>query len=99
MSALPCEAAFRAACERQAESCLALGSALTAKILRLFAINLQAGDGAVAARLLGWSGDPSGAGDSVPLRLAGGLRLPRPIPRSRAPMPRVISIGRCLPAS
>lgn len=65
-------AALRNAFRAQARACESLGSAITARVLRLVADRLQPG-GAVADRVLGWVGDASGNGDSVPLRLAGGL--------------------------
>ena len=65
---------FRAACLDQAQSCRHLGSPLTAEILTLFASRLSADDGAVAARLLDWSGDPGSKRDALALRLAGALR-------------------------
>jgi len=62
----------RAAFAEQAEACDALGSALTARVLRLLCSELQPG-GAVADRVLTWPGDPSFRAGSVALRLAGGL--------------------------
>lgn len=63
---------LRAALRDQAGHCTALGSPYTAEILTVVADNLRPG-GAVADRLLGWPGDVSGRGASVPLRLAGAL--------------------------
>lgn len=57
----------------QAEACVALGSPLTAEVCRVLGRNLASDQGAVAAAVLGWPGEPSSRGDSVPLRLAGGL--------------------------
>lgn len=65
-------AAVRAAFLGQAESCQGLGSPLTARLCRLCAERLGP-EGAVAAAVLGWAGEPSSRGDSVPLRLMGGL--------------------------
>jgi len=56
----------------QAAACESLGSAFTARVLRCVADRLRPGI-AVFDRLLGWQGDPTSAGDSIPLRLAGGL--------------------------
>lgn len=56
----------------QADHCAALGSALTARILRLLADALAPGT-PVADRILGWQGDPSPRADALALRLAGGL--------------------------
>ncbi len=55
----------------QAGACAAMGSPLTARVLRLLAEDM--GDGPVAARVLGWQGDPGPKGDALALRLAGGL--------------------------
>lgn len=63
----------RAAFHDQAQSCRALGSDLTAAICDALADHLQADQGAVAANVLAWSGDPSSRRDSVPLRLCGAL--------------------------
>lgn len=56
----------------QAGHCEALGSPFTARLLRLLADGLMP-DGAVAARVLDWPGDPDGKADALALRLAGGL--------------------------
>lgn len=61
-----------AAFEDQAKSCAALGSAFTARLLRAAALALDRKQ-PVGARVLGWTGDPSSAADSVPLRLAAAL--------------------------
>lgn len=58
----------------QARACEALGSAFTARLLRLLADALMP-DGAVSRRVLDWPGDPTGRGDALALRLAGGLHL------------------------
>ncbi|MDT8856959.1 DUF2332 family protein [Paracoccaceae bacterium Fryx2] len=64
--------AVRAAFRDQATACAALGSPQTARLLAGLA-DAMTGDTAVAARVLGWPGDPSWRGESVALRLAGGL--------------------------
>ncbi|MCV3765035.1 DUF2332 domain-containing protein [Rhizobium sp. TRM95796] len=64
--------AVRHAFERQSAACDALGSPFTARLCRLISARLTPG-GAIADRLLNWSGDPSPQADSVPLRLAGCL--------------------------
>jgi hypothetical protein len=56
---------------KQADACEAMGSPLTARVLRLLAKDM--GQGAVAGRVLGWTGDPGSKGDALALRLAGGL--------------------------
>lgn len=56
---------------RQAGHCAAMGSPLTARVLRLLAEGLPPGP--VADRVLGWPGDASSFGDAVALRLAAGL--------------------------
>lgn len=58
---------------RQAEACARLGSPFTARLCRLAAERLDAGASPVDAMLLGWSGDPTAAGDAVALRFAGAL--------------------------
>jgi hypothetical protein len=63
---------IRDAFRRQADACQALGSPFTARLCRLHAERLESGS-ALADRILGWTGDPSPAADSVPLRLAGSL--------------------------
>ncbi|MBP7000005.1 DUF2332 family protein [Amaricoccus sp.] len=65
-------AAARAAFRRQAEFCAELGSPFTARLCALAAERLAPG-GAVADRVLGWSGDPSNRADALPLRFAGAL--------------------------
>lgn len=67
------EARVRAAFREQAAACRKLGSPFTARLCALAAERLSAADGAVAARVLGWRGDPGPAGGSLPLRLAGAL--------------------------
>lgn len=56
----------------QADTCAALGSPFTARVLRLLAEGLAPGT-VVADRVLGWQGDPSSRADALALRLAGGL--------------------------
>ncbi len=63
---------LRAALRDQAVSCEQLGSPFNARLLRLIADRLKPG-GAIADRLLGWDGDISSRGHSVPLRLVGSL--------------------------
>lgn len=57
----------------QAESCRILGSPLTAQICDTLAVALDPAQGAVAAQVLGWQGDPHSRADSVALRLCGAL--------------------------
>lgn len=64
--------AVRDSFRAQAQACEALGSPLTARILRLLADGLASGT-PVADRVLNWPGDPSGRADALALRLAGGL--------------------------
>ncbi len=61
-----------AAFEAQAKACIGLGSPFTARVLRHASAALSR-QRPVGAKVLGWSGDASGGGDSVALRLAGGL--------------------------
>lgn len=61
-------AAFR----DQARACAGLGSPFTARLLDGLADTIVPGS-PLADRLLGWPGDLSGNGASLPLRLAGGL--------------------------
>ncbi|MZR32034.1 DUF2332 domain-containing protein [Sneathiella litorea] len=56
----------------QGEACEKLGSPFTARVCRLAGVRLTGG-GAVADMILGWPGDASARGDSVPLRLCGAL--------------------------
>jgi len=63
---------IREAFSNQAKACDELGSAFTADLCRMFADNLT-DETAVGAMCLGWAGDPGPSGDSVPLRLCGGL--------------------------
>ena len=63
--------AVRAAFEAQAVHCRALGSPFMARMLPLIPDALP--DGPVLDRLASWPGDVGPLGDSVPLRLAGGL--------------------------
>jgi hypothetical protein len=62
---------FRDHARTQADACEALGSAYTARVLRLVADHLCPGH-TVADRLLGWPGDRLDS-DAVALRLAGAL--------------------------
>ena len=57
----------------QAENCARLGSPFMARLMGVLCARLDPDHGAVAARLHSWPGDPSPAGHSLPLRLAGGL--------------------------
>lgn len=66
------EAAVRDAFENQARFCDRSGTILTAQVVRSLAAALDETT-ETGRRTLGWSGDPRGAGDSVPLRLAGGM--------------------------
>lgn len=66
------EQAVRDAFRDQAKSCDGLGSPFTARLCRLIADRLKS-DTLVGARVLGWEGDPTSAGDSVALRLCGAL--------------------------
>jgi hypothetical protein len=63
---------LRAALRHQSRACASLGSPFNARLLGLIADRLQPGT-ALADRLLGWPGDISPRGASVPLRLAGAL--------------------------
>lgn len=67
---------IRAAFRDQAKSCAALGSPFMARLMALAADRLAPGSD-VAHRLLGWQGDVSSRGQSVPLRLAGALHALR----------------------
>ncbi len=67
------ESAVRAAFRDQARACAALGSSFTAAVCDRLGQSLQTDQGPVAARVLGWPGDPSVRADSVPLRLCGAL--------------------------
>ena len=64
---------LRAAFRSQAAACDALGSPFTARLMALLAERLAPDQGPLAARLFAWPGDVSAAGQSLPLRLAGGL--------------------------
>lgn len=57
----------------QARSCLALGSPFTAALCRDLPAALDRAPVALRDRVADWPGDPSSAGDSVPLRLCGAL--------------------------
>src|SRR5690606_31806960 len=65
-------ARVRTAFLHQAIACETLGSSFTARLCRLAGERLGRA-GAVGTRILGWPGDPSAVGDSVPLRFAGAL--------------------------
>jgi hypothetical protein len=56
----------------QAEICETMGSPLTARVLRLLSQSLNR-QTPLGRRLLDWPNDPSGKGDALGLRLAGGL--------------------------
>jgi len=56
----------------QARACDELGSPFTARVCRLLADRLTAGT-AAGERALGWQGDPTNAGDNLPLRFCGAL--------------------------
>lgn len=62
----------RGAFAAQARACDRLGSPLMGRLLRLMGDRLGP-DGPVGARVHGWQGDMSAAGDAVPLRLAAAL--------------------------
>ncbi|NVK34926.1 MAG: DUF2332 family protein [Rhodobacteraceae bacterium] len=62
------EAAFL----KQAKSCRDLGSPFTADLMHLLATR-DLPEGIVRDRIQDWPGDPSAAGDALPLRLAGAL--------------------------
>lgn len=64
----PSRAAFRA----QSRACARLGSPLMERLLAGLADALAPGT-PLTDRILSWPGDPSPAGDALPLRLAGGL--------------------------
>ena len=63
---------WRTAFRDQADSCEALGSRFTARLLRLLA-EQGLPPGAVRDRIEGWTGDITSRGQSVALRLAGAL--------------------------
>jgi hypothetical protein len=65
-------ARVRAAFAEQAQSCRGLGSPFMAWLCRALGERL-APEGEVGRRVLAWRGDASSSGDSVPLRLCGGL--------------------------
>ena len=66
-------AAMKAAFDRQAQSCAALGSDFMARLMPVVWQAVQNTPGAVADKVLTWQGDVSSDGASVPLRLSGGL--------------------------
>lgn len=63
----------RDAFREQAEACHSLGSPFMARLCALAAERLSAAEGQVGDRILRWPGDPSVAGDALPLRFAGAL--------------------------
>lgn len=67
------ESDVREAFRRQVIACRTLGSPLTADVCEIIAGALQADQGEVARRILGWQGDSSPRADALPLRLCGGL--------------------------
>lgn len=69
MSADTVRTAFR----DQARACRMLDLPLTATLCDMLAEALQPDQGAVARRVLDWTGDPSVRADSLPLRLCGAL--------------------------
>lgn len=64
------ERTIREAFVRQAEACEELGSPFTARLLRGLAAAMT-GEGALEARILDWTGDPTA--DALALRVAGAL--------------------------
>jgi hypothetical protein len=66
------EAAVREAFRLQGEYCDALGSPFTAELCRTIGVCLDRST-SLGERILGWRRRADAAGDSVPLRLAGGL--------------------------
>ncbi len=58
--------------QRQAEACVSLGSPFMGQLCKLFATR-DWPEGALKSRVFSWPGDITPAGDSVPLRLCGGL--------------------------
>ena len=69
---MPDETAIRDAFTQQADFCRDNGSPMTADILEA-ARDALSRDVETGRRVLDWKGDPTGAGGSVALRLAGGL--------------------------
>nr|WP_238941604.1 DUF2332 family protein [Jannaschia sp. Os4] len=63
---------MREAFTRQSAACAGMGSPFMARLMALCADRLGP-EGPIGARLHAWAGDLSPAGQSVPLRLAGGL--------------------------
>ena len=63
---------LRHAFRQQARACAGLGSPFMARLCRLLSDRLDP-VGPLGARLFGWAGDLGPSGDSVPLRLCGGL--------------------------
>lgn len=72
MDATGRERIVRAAFRAQSDACRSLGSPFTARICDLLAERLTPAT-AAGARVLGWAGDPTSSGDSVPLRTCGAL--------------------------
>jgi hypothetical protein len=68
----PSDAPVRAAFAAQAEACRQLGSPFTAVLCASVGARLDRRT-AIGRRILDWRGNPDWRGDSVPLRLAGGL--------------------------
>ena len=66
------ESVVRASFERQAMACEDLGSPFTARLCRHAAARLDRA-GPVGRVILDWPDDPTGTGDALALRLAGGL--------------------------
>ncbi|KGJ04142.1 hypothetical protein SAMN04487972_11435 [Paracoccus halophilus] len=57
----------------QTQACRMLGSGLTARVCEALTRIIAADTGPVGQRVKTWPGDPGPGGDSVPLRLCGGL--------------------------
>jgi hypothetical protein len=68
----PAETAVREAFAAQAEACAERGSPFTGRLCEVLERSLDRST-EVGRRVLDWSGRPDARGDSVPLRLAGGL--------------------------
>ncbi len=84
----PAETAVRDAFAAQAEACRGRGSPFTALLCEALGRALDRST-KVGRRVLDWSGRPDARGDSVPLRLAGGLHAL--VRRGRAP-PRLAAL-------
>ena len=76
------ESAVRAAFTSQAAACAERGSPFTGRLCEALGRGLDRST-EVGRRVLDWSGRPDARGDSVPLRLAGGLHAL--VRRSRVP--------------